>query len=298
MVFEIRSAESSDAVGIAAVWAAAMPHLVMTARAVEAGLRNNPNRVVLVAVTGSEIVGYGNIYLPEPDATAPRVRITVQVPPAYRGSGIGSALATRIEDRSVAIGASALLVVVSDDDRSRQFAVRRGFTLGRELSHSSADLSAVPDAPPVPAGLQVADFDAVSPRALWEALAASAHDDPSGLSEAPPYDAWLASDWNHPELRRDLSTVVLDGDTVLAFTTNTADPERKVIWSASTGTIPAARGRGLAKLVKAVALGRARDAGLITAFTGNDANNKPMLAVNEWLGYRIAGSAWTAEKTL
>jgi GNAT superfamily N-acetyltransferase len=166
------------------------------------------------------------------------------------------------------------------------------------LSHSSADLSGVPDAPPVPDGLRVADFGSVQPRALWEALAASAHDDPSGLSEAPPYDAWLAGDWNHPELRRDLSIVVLDGDVVLAFATTTADPERKVIWSASTGTIPSARGRGLAKLVKAVALGRARDAGLVTAFTGNDANNKPMLAVNAWLGYRVAGTAWTAEKEL
>ncbi|TDD45438.1 GNAT family N-acetyltransferase [Kribbella antibiotica] len=273
-----------------------MPHLVMSARAVEAGLRNNPNRVVLVATSGSEIVGYGNIYLP--DAPGARVRITVLVTPEHRGAGIGSALAERITTRSAETGAASLLVVVSDDDQSRDFAVRRGFVLGRELSHASADLSAVPDAPPVPNGLRVADFDAVTPRALWDALAASAHDDPSGLSEAPPYDEFLAVDWNHPELRRDLSIVVLDGDTVLAFATTTVDPERKVIWSASTGTIPAARGRGLAKLVKAVALGRARDAGLITAVTGNDADNQPMLAVNKWLGYQRGGSAWTAEKVL
>jgi len=298
MVFEIRTAVPEDAVGIAAVWAAAMPHLVMTARGVEAGLRNARNRVVLVAVTGPEIVGYGNIYLPEPGETTPRVRITVQVVPAYRGSGIGTALAERVIARAADAGAASLLVVVNDDEPSKAFAVRRGFALGRALSHSAADLSAVPDAPPVPEGVRVADFDAVDPRSLWEALAATGDDDPSGLSGVPSYEDWLAGDWHHPELRRDLSIAALDGDTVLAFTTTSADPERKVIWTASTGTVPAARGRGLAKLVKSVALGRARDAGLSTAFTGNDANNKPMLAVNEWLGYRVAGSAWTAEKVL
>jgi RimJ/RimL family protein N-acetyltransferase len=78
----------------------------------------------------------------------------------------------------------------------------------------------------------------------------------------------------------------------------TADEERQVIWSKLTGTVPAYRGRGLAKVVKSAALTRSRDAGFEQAFTGNDAANKPMLAVNEWLGYRVAAAAWTAEKTL
>ena len=114
----------------------------------------------------------------------------------------------------------------------------------------------------------------------------------------PPYDEWLALDWGNPDLRRDLSAAVLDGDTVLSFVTTTADPGRGVIWSNLTGTIPAARGRGLAKVVKSVALTAARDAGFVTANTGNDAGNAPMLAVNEWLGYHVSSAAWTAEKTL
>ena len=121
---------------------------------------------------------------------------------------------------------------------------------------------------------------------------------PSGLSFAPPYDEFLATDWGNPDLRRDLSIAVLDGDTVVSFVTTTADPERKVIWSNLTGTIPSARGRGLAKVVKSTALARARDAGFRTANTGNDAGNAPMLAVNTWLGYEVSSSAWTAEKAL
>ena len=66
MVFEIRTAGPEDAAGIAGVWAAAMPHLVKTARGIEAELRNSKRRVVLIAVDGSDVVGYGNVYPARP----------------------------------------------------------------------------------------------------------------------------------------------------------------------------------------------------------------------------------------
>lgn len=100
MVFEIRTAAPEDAVGIARVWAVAMPQLVMTARGVESGLRTATSRVVLIAVDGADVLGFANIYLPDPAEQAPRVRIAVQVPPAARRRGIGSALADRVEARA------------------------------------------------------------------------------------------------------------------------------------------------------------------------------------------------------
>jgi GNAT superfamily N-acetyltransferase len=298
MVFEIRTAVPEDAVGIARVWAAVMPHLVKTARGVEAELRTSTSKVVLIAIEGSEVVGYGNVYLPPPGEQAGRLRITVQVPPESRRRGIGSALAEAISAAATRAGAAGLLVVVRDDDASKEFATNRGFTIGRQMSHSTAELSAVPEPPAVPAGLQLVTYEQVEPRQVWLASTAVADGDPSGLSDSPAYDEWVATWWHHPDLRHDLSTAVLDGDTVLSFATTSADPERGVIWSSLTGTIPAARGRGLAKLVKAESLTRAREAGLTTAHTGNDAANEPMLAVNAWLGYHLASGAWTAEKAL
>jgi GNAT superfamily N-acetyltransferase len=298
MVFEIRTAGPEDAVGIARVWAAAMPQLVKTARGIEAELRSSRRRVALIAVDGSDVVGYGNVYLPDEGEQAPRVRISVQVPPDLRKRGIGGALAEAICAEAAKAGAASLLVVVADDAESKEFATRRGFTIGRRLGHSSADLSAVPSPAPAPEGLRVVDYEQVDPHELWLAVAAVADGDPSGLSQRPPYDEWLATEWSHPDLRRDLSVAVLDGDTVVSFVTTTADPDRRVIWSNLTGTIPAARGRGLAKVVKSAALTRARDAGFVTALTGNDAANAPMLAVNKWLGYQVSSAAWTAEKDL
>ena len=298
MVFEIRPARPEDAVGIARVWAAAVPHLVKTAGAIEVQLRSGTGRVELIAVDGSDVVGFGNIFLPGPDDLSPRVRISVQVPPDLRKRGIGGALAETICTEAAAAGAASLLVVVADDAGSKEFATRRGFTIGRRMSHSSAELSAVPEPPALTAGLQVVNYEQADPRELWRAVVAVADGDPSGLSFAPPYDEWLAVDWGNPDLRRDLSAAVLDGDTVLSFVTTTADPGRGVIWSNLTGTIPSARGRGLAKVVKSVALARSRDAGFTVASTGNDAANEPMLAVNRWLGYQETGGAWTAEKAL
>jgi GNAT superfamily N-acetyltransferase len=298
MVFEIRTAGPEDAVGIARVWAATMVHLVKTARGIETELRVAHHRVVLIAVDGDEVVGYANVWLPDPADAAPSVRTAVQVLPDRRKRGIGSALAEAVVARAAEAGAAKLRIVVNDDDESKAFATKRGFTLVRPMRHSSADLSAVPDPLPAPERLRVVDYDQVDPEHLWRAAVAVAGDDPSGLSDAAPYDEWLATDWNHADLRRDLSVAVLDGDTVVSFVTTTVDPDRGAIWSNLTGTIPAYRGRGLAKVVKSAALNRARDAGFVAALTGNDAANAPMLAVNKWLGYEVSSAAWTAEKEL
>lgn len=299
MGFEIRPATPADATGIAGVWAAAMPQLVKTAKGIESELRASTGKVVLIAVEDDAVVGYGNVYLPSPGEASPRVRITVQVSPGSRGRGIGAALYEAIERAAQEAGAARLLIVASDDEASKGFAERRGFTIGRPLSHARADLASIPEPASVPPGMQLVDYTSLKPRQLWVATTAVAEGDPSGLSHAPEYDEWVRTDWNHPDLRLDLSiALVSDEVVVVSFVTTTADPDRKVIWSNLTGTIPTYRGQGLAKVVKSAALSRSRDAGFLAAYTGNDADNKPMLAVNAWLGYRPTGAAWTAEKVL
>ena len=296
MVFELRAARPEDAVGIARVWAATMPYLVKTARAVEQQLRHSRSQEVLIAVDGPDVVGYANLYLPPADATAPRVRITLQVPVEHRGRGIGSALLAALTSRARELGAGRLLVAVSDD--STGFAEKNGFTLGRRMTHSAADLTAAREPLPVPDGLRLVTYEELEPRQVYDAEVQVRDDDPSGFSGGPAYEEWVRTQWANPDTRYDLSIAVLDGDQVLSFVTTTADPDRGVIWSNLTGTIPSARGRGLAKVAKSAALARSRDAGFTVASTGNDAANEPMLAVNRWLGYQEKSGAWTAEKAL
>ncbi|TKK78600.1 GNAT family N-acetyltransferase [Kribbella jiaozuonensis] len=273
-----------------------MPHLVKSARAIETELRGGRSRVILIAVDGPDVVGYSNLYLPEAGVAGARVRITVQVPPSYRERGIGTALLTAISAEAVTAGAGRLLAAVAED--SKAFAEKRGFELGRRMSHAAADLREAREPVAPPAGLRLTTYAELEPRQVFDAEVQVRDDDPSGFSGGPAYDEWVKVSWNNPDIRRDLSFAVLDGDRVLSFVTTTADADRGVIWSNLTGTIPSARGRGLAKVVKSHALAAARDAGFVTASTGNDAGNLPMLAVNKWLGYRTTSGAWTAEKAL
>jgi GNAT superfamily N-acetyltransferase len=68
-------------------------------------------------------------------------------------------------------------------------------------------------------------------------------------------------------------------------------------WSGGTMTLPEYRGRGLAKLLKSVALRKAADAGVTVALTANDYTNGPMLAINDWLGYKPTDSEVSLLKT-
>lgn len=109
---------------------------------------------------------------------------------------------------------------------------------------------------------------------------------PAGLADANP-----TSD-------RTASTVVLAGDEPVAYTLVETDHETHRIWSGGTGTLRQYRGRGLAKIVKSVALRQAAAAGAVTAYTSNDEVNRPMLAINEWLGYRSCATQRSYLKVL
>ncbi len=111
------------------------------------------------------------------------------------------------------------------------------------------------------------------------------------------YEDWLAHTWNNPSLDRELTTVVLVDGTVAAFCAAETDGATRYS-SAMTGTLRAFRGRGLAKLAKTASLHRAREAGYTEAFTGNDADNGPMLAINEWFGYEVCATETRYTKRL
>jgi GNAT superfamily N-acetyltransferase len=135
------------------------------------------------------------------------------------------------------------------------------------------------------AGVSTVSFDEVGEQALYAADVAAATDEPGDLPAAPaPYETWRYEVWDNDDLDRSASTAaVLDG-RVLAFTLILRDGTR--LWSDMTATLPEFRRLGLAALVKRTALARAARNGATVAYAANDEVNRPMLAVNEALGYR------------
>jgi mycothiol synthase len=90
---------------------------------------------------------------------------------------------------------------------------------------------------------------------------------------------------NGPDRRADRYWVALDGDRPVALSYLRFPPVRGTIWTGYTCSHPDYRGRGIARAVKLQSLAQAVELGVPLVVTDNDAENAPMLHINERLGY-------------
>ncbi|QNE78234.1 GNAT family N-acetyltransferase [Streptomyces finlayi] len=248
----------------------------------------------LVAEEDGEVIGTAQVGFsydtPEPGQgfCNPYVR------PDRLGRGAGSLLLSTAEGYLAEAGAVAVYTWVLDEPANLEFARRRGYVASRpaHLLHLDLVNGTLPERQEVPVGVELrtaADFGD-DPRPLFEADAETTADEPSDTpSELTDYEDWLNHTWRHPGLDRELTSVAMVDGVVAAFSAATTDGLTRYS-TGMTGTRRAYRGRGLAKLVKNDSLHRARAAGYTDAYTGNDADNGPMLAVNSWFGYEICAT--------
>lgn len=202
--------------------------------------------------------------------------------PEARSRGLGSALLDAAEAHLADAGARELWIWAHDD--SAGFLERRGYVAGRGRWTLRLDLPVALEVQPPP-GIRLLPLGDVEPEAVHRLDSAAALDgagDP--LVGAMEYEEWLRGYWAHPKLDHAAGVAALaDGEPVSFTMLERAGPLGNF---AFTGTHPAWRGRGLAVLVKSAAIRRAGDRGLTSLTTSNDAENLPMLAVNERLGFR------------
>ncbi|MEV7415679.1 GNAT family N-acetyltransferase [Streptomyces sp. NPDC089919] len=297
IIRDLRAGDRADAEAVAATRRAALPYMINTAEAVAFAVTcANPaaGYRVLVAEEDGEVVGTAEASLaydsPEPGQSS----VNPFVRPECRGRGAGTALLRAGEEYLAAAGATAVYSWVLDEPANRAFAAARGYAPSRSAHFLSRDLVREPlpplTAPPAGVELLPASAFASDPRPLFEADAAVTADEPGDVPvQLTDYQDWLRTVWGDPTLDRELTmTAVVDG-RVAAFSAARTDGAGRY-GSAMTGTLREHRGTGLARLVKNASLHRARAAGCREAFTGNDAANGPMLAVNRWFGYRICAT--------
>lgn len=296
-VRDLRPEVRADAEGFAHVRRLALPFVPATAEAVLHDLALAPPEAAvrrLVAEADGEIVGTAQVGLVHDSRRPGQGYANVYTHPERTGLGAGALLARVAEEHLAAHGATRLLSWVLDTPENRAFAERRGYRAGRSAHFLRLDLAGreLPEPPPLPPGveLRTAAGFADDPRPLFALDAETVSDEPGDVqTELTDYEAWLDETWRHPLLDRDLTTVALADGVPAAFTLAHTDGTGRYA-TAMTGTARAHRGRGLAKLVKGDSLRRARAAGRTEAFTGNDAGNGPMLAVNTWFGYEICAT--------
>ncbi|MET9379052.1 GNAT family N-acetyltransferase [Streptomyces sp. NPDC002992] len=305
MTVIVRDALPEDAAEYARVRRAALPFMLASAaQATFDWAHSHPDAHArpMVAEIDGEIVGTSQLRIAH-DAPEPGVgSVNVYVHPEKRGLGAGTLLVRASEEHLARCGATTLYSWVLDEPEFRAFAERHGYTARRSAHFLRLDLASagLPPLQEPPAGVELrtaAEF-AADPRPLFVLDALTTADEPGDVgTELTDYEHWLETTWNHPLFDRELTAVaVVDGRPV-AFSAAQTDGRGRYS-TGMTGTDPAFRGRGLAKLAKNHSLHRARAAGCTEAFTGNDAGNEPMLAINKWFGYEICATEVRHVRTL
>lgn len=299
--YRIRPFAPADATDAAAAYRAGRPHLVTTPEVVtwQSAL---PHYHLLVAERDGRVVGTAR-FGPVPESTTSHQGfLNISVLPEHRGAGAGTALLAAAERDLAALGVRDAHSWVDDTPEALGFATARGYRRsGRAGRFSGLDLTApLPPLPPTPPGVELrtaADY-LDDPYPIYLVDIDGTRAEPGDLVlDDQPYESWLAEIWQRPDQDHTLTSVVLADGEPVAFSAAQTDGHR-TYWSAFTATRSTHRGRGLAKLAKVHALHRAKARGLTAAYTQNDADNTPMLAINAWLGYRECAAEWKHTRTL
>ncbi|MEU0740575.1 GNAT family N-acetyltransferase [Streptomyces sp. NPDC006134] len=297
IVRDLRPDVRSDLEGFARVRHLALPFMLVTPESVLHALtRTHPGARFrsLVAEEDGEVIGTAQVGLAHDSPEPGRGFLNVYVRPDRTRRGAGGLLARTAEEYLADQGATELYAWALDEPANHAFAARHGYGRRRSAHFLRLDLAAgpLPPLPSPPPGTELrtaADY-ADDPRPLFDLDAETTSDEPSDIeAEFTDYATWVEETWKHPLLNLGLTTVAVAGGRPVAFTAAYTDGGTRYS-TAMTGTARAFRGRGLAKLVKAASLHRARAAGFTEAFTGNDTGNGPMLAVNKWLGYEVCAT--------
>ncbi|MFJ7333669.1 GNAT family N-acetyltransferase [Streptomyces sp. NPDC101110] len=294
IVRDLRPDVRADAEGFSGTRRLALPYMLSTPESVLHTLtRSHPDAhfAQLVAEEDGEIIGTAQVGVAHESPEPGQGSANIYVRPDRRNRGAGSLLLRTAQERLGRLGVTKLFAWVLDEPDNRAFAERHGFRASRSAFFLRLDLAGgtLPPRQEPPAGVvlrSAADFED-DPRPLFELDAATASDEPGDIDvEFTDYGAWLEEHWKHPLLNRELTTVAVVDGRPAAFSVAHTDGGSRY-GTAMTGTAREFRGRGLAKLVKNDSLHRARAAGCTEAFTGNDAGNEPMIAINTWFGYEI-----------
>ncbi|MFD5429041.1 GNAT family N-acetyltransferase [Streptomyces sp. NPDC127084] len=297
IVRDLRLDDPGDTESFARVRRAAVPFMLATAESVAfVATQAHPDSRwrPLVAEEDGEIIGTAQVHT-DHESVEPGVgQANVYVHPERQGRGAGTLIAAAAERHLADGGVTTVYTWVFDEPANRAFAERRGYRPSRSAHFLRLDLAGgtLPPLQQPPNGVEIVPAAAFEddPRPLFELDAETTADEPGDVDvEFSDYGRWLATTWGHPLLDRELTSVAVADGRPVAFTAAYTDGSTRYS-TAMTGTARAYRGRGLAKLAKNDSLHRARDAGLTEAFTGNDAGNVPMLAINTWFGYQVCAT--------
>lgn len=254
-------------------------------------------RFLAVDGASQEVVGFGQISHVVNRFSRGRFELWLGVEPDWRGRGVGSQLHSRLERELRTLGAEEVTALVGQD--AVPFFLRRGWSELRRSWQSTldlerADLAGLPERRDRLAAEGVVLTTLAGEREarpdwlgeLHQLHTALKRDEPS----AHPYTPLSREDFERlflgqPELLVDAYFLARARDGLVgeSFLFHESEDE---LHTGFTGVLPAWRRRGIALTLKLEAIRWARQRGYRRIVTSNDSLNRPMLALNEKLGFR------------
>jgi GNAT superfamily N-acetyltransferase len=242
----------------------------------------------LAARVDGAIVAMATISRTPHDDSTRKLLTWLVVAPEHRQRGIGSLLFTRLRDWATrTLPAPELTVAIPEDDGAAlAWWQRRGLQIEDRYVVTQLD---IPSVPPV-----IGDSDGIDVMSLAERpeLARAAHEtysiafaDMPGTMKPSPWDEWIEMINSG---RRDPGSVLLaiEADAVVGICTTQHAKSSSFARTGFTGVLPAARGRGIATLLKTHQIIWCRRVGVTTLETVNHDDNSAMQLVNERAGFQ------------
>jgi RimJ/RimL family protein N-acetyltransferase/N-acetylglutamate synthase-like GNAT family acetyltransferase len=286
----IREATDDDAPAIVQLMLAADDARVLSAATVLHIRRTQPeraHRLDVVAEVEGAVVATGRAGLNTWTSDEGAAWALVTVDPQKRRQGIGEAVGARLLEHLHGLGAKKATSFFRSTDESKRWATARGWSQLLSGPLIAVDPRTVPE-PSVPAGYRCVPMSQVGPEAVYEAVKATALDEPGPIRHDNIQFDDFFREWTEPDLDLESSTAVLDADgTVVAFSfLNTAGDRGQ---HGFAGTLREHRRRGLATAAKRCALRAAQARGVTRVTTSNAEENEAMRAINRQLGFEPIG---------
>jgi GNAT superfamily N-acetyltransferase len=252
----------------------------------------SPELRYLLARVGGNAAGCGRAGSLFPGEEDDHLAARADVLPAYRGTGVTTALLRAASGHARSLGRTGLTIEAREDEEGLvAYLEQRGFVEVERQKAVALDLAGVdPPAVEDPPGVEIVGRREEHARGMHEA-AKEANEDIPGLESlrVPSFDDWRAFELDRPTRDPRLAFVALVDGEVAGFAS--IDLIGETGYHGLTGVRRADRRRGLARALKLRQIAAAKELGLASLVTESEESNEPMRRLNESLGYRpIPGS--------